>query len=174
MDKSDYFKLREAYVTGSSNLVKAQIPPLIEHLKKSNCLDNLLRHHPLGFMYGRLFEFQNGDCLRIHVWSNSSKTQQPLMNIHNHYYTVNSYVLSGEVNNSKFEVYQEDEPTHAVFKGTYGKNDERVLTRTPIKYCLKLIEQEIIEAGELYIIEKDEIHSGGAETDFAVYNCPNK
>ena len=129
-------------------------------LTKSNFLDDKLRFHPLGFIYSKLHEFENSEVIRIHVWNSISKIQEPLMNIHNHFYDVNSFVYCGTISNELYELSIASEPTHAIYSGSYINENTRILTKTELYKHLILRQRNLISKGNLYSIEKSEIHSG--------------
>lgn len=168
MDEIDFDWIRECYRSEDSNRIEQSLIPLIKFIRNEKSEKIQFRYHPLGFIYARLHEYSNRDILRIHIWSEHSMSQKPLMDIHNHYYNVNSFVLSGSISNTRYRLIESDEYTHSIFKGTYKENDRRVLTRTDKRKTLQLVDTEIIDEGTFYRISKDEIHSGAAQSGFAV------
>lgn len=116
--------------------------------------------HPLGFYYQTLFEFDNNEKFRIHIWSNNTKRIEPLMDIHNHYYNVISYVVTGHLFNTLYKSSELSPYTHTLYSGSYDKNGKRILKKTNKNYNLKKVAKNKINSGQLYIIDKSEIHRG--------------
>lgn len=168
MDKKYFKKLRECFRSKVPEKIESQLEPLIIEIKNNNLLENKLRFHPLGFLYIKLFQFQNEETLRMHFWLKENNIQKPLMDIHNHFYHVNSYVFQGKLINRLYEVSEESK-THALYTGTYKNNTERVLTRTNEFKNLILSKEVNIYTKELYRIDKSQIHSGDRlGSDFTV------
>jgi hypothetical protein len=123
-------------------------------------LEGKLRFHPLGFIYGKLHEFSNLEVLRIHIWNTTSKVQDPIMNIHNHFYDVNSFVFRGVLSNDLYKINELAEPTHSIYSGSYTNESTRILTKTESKKNIHLEQRQIISKDNLYFIKKNEIHLG--------------
>jgi hypothetical protein len=156
-----YFEsLRHTYKSKSIPRIQEALIPLVDFLISSDFLKGKLRFHPLGFMYCKLHEFQNTEVFRMHIWNSVSKVQKPIMNIHNHYYDVNSFIYKGKVSNDLYEINKEHALTHTVYSGSYQNESTRVLTKTDDSRALIHLEKQIITQGELYYIKKNEIHSG--------------
>lgn len=118
--------------------------------------------HPLGFIYSVAHTFENNEAIRIHIWDKNLSTPQSGLNIHNHYYIVNSYIFCGCVVNKIFYEEQNAEHEFAIFTGSYSSNGERILNKTTETIHLSLKRVENHCAGMLYDIQTNEIHSGGA------------
>lgn len=160
MDKEYFEKLRDYFKCKIPRKIEDHLRPLIKEIKNNNLLENKLRFHPLGFLYIKLFEFQNGETIRMHFWLEENNIQKPLMDIHNHFYHVNSYVYQGKLINKLYERVSEVSNTHAIYSGIYKNISERILIKTNDFDNLILSEEEHIYAKELYRIDKSQIHSG--------------
>jgi hypothetical protein len=165
IDTKYFESLRESFRDKNTLDIKEKLKILQNVLSSTDFLMGKLRYHPLGFIYARIHEFSNNETFRIHMWNNQSKIQEPIMNIHNHFYDVNSYVLCGMVFNELYEVTNDNHPTHSVYSGSYIDDKTRVLSKTEMNKNLAIIERQIISEGSLYSIVKKEIHSGGNVND---------
>lgn len=168
MDENIFNRLASAYKTKDQKLLVSEVANFIFTLKQSELLNETLRFHPLGFMYSKIHKFQNNDSLRVHIWSKENYKQEPLMDIHNHFYNVNSFVYQGCIINRLYgtsDVESESDATHSIYSGTYLNNDKRVLTRTDRKKKLWIEKEMIIRQGNLYEISKSQIHSGSTCTE---------
>lgn len=152
--------IRASFKTQDPILIKDRLMPLIDIISNSNYLEGKLRFHPLGFIYGKLHEFLNSENIRIHIWNSNSKVQVPIMNIHNHFYDVNSFVFRGSVSNDLYKINEETEPTHSIYSGSYKNESTRILTKTESNKNIVFEKRQIILKNNLYSIKKNEIHSG--------------
>ena len=168
MNENLFNRLAVAYKSKYQNCLDSEVANFIALLKYSDLLNKTLRFHQLGFMYSKIHKFQNNDTLRVHIWSKETYMQKPLMDIHNHYYNVNSYVYQGCIVNKLYgmsDLDSDSDATHSIYSGSYQSNDKRVLTRTDSKKKL-WVEKEIkICQGSLYEISKSDIHSGSTCSD---------
>lgn len=165
MDENVFNKLATAFKTKDQKILVSEVSNFIIILKQSDLLNKTLRFHPLGFMYSKIHKFQNNDSLRVHIWSKETYKQEPLMDIHNHFYNVNSFVYQGCIINRLFGISDLDSnsvATHSIYSGSYLSNDQRILTRTGSTKKLWLEKEIIINQGSLYEISKSEIHSGSS------------
>lgn len=160
--KNLYENLRNGFKEKNIHELKSNISQIFNNLLHSDFLEQNLRYHPLGFIYCRLHEFENKENIRLHIWNKFSDTLISSMNIHNHFYDVNSYVFKGKVINTLYAVIEGDEDiSHYQYVGSYINSDKRILTKTNIGKKLIKMSCDIINFGELYRISKEEIHSGG-------------
>ena len=152
----DFFcSLRESYRSKNISEISKSCNEIIKKLSAND-----LMIHPLGFYYCNLFEFENSEKFRIHIWSNNSERVKPLMDIHNHYYNVISYVVTGHLLNTLYNLSQAKPYSHSLYLGSYDKYGKRILKKTNENYNLKEIVKNKIDFGNLYVIDKSEIHKG--------------
>lgn len=165
IDTKYFESLRDCFKEKDTVLIREKLLLMQDVFSKTDFLLGKLRFHPLGFIYYKMYEFSNNETLRIHIWNGQSKTQEPIMDIHNHFYDVNSYVLSGLLFNDLYEITKEKEPTHSVYSGSYVDESTRILTKTELEKNLSSLGRQIIKKDNLYSIKKSEIHSGGNLND---------
>jgi hypothetical protein len=123
-------------------------------------LRDKLRIHPLGFFFTRLHQFSNNETIRIHIWFDKKNIKKPFMDIHNHFYNISSFIVTGAVSNTLYKVLTTKPFTHSSFAGSYRANEIRILKSQKEYYNLEEIETKIINEGELYEIKKSEVHKG--------------
>lgn len=165
IDTKYFESLRDCFKEKDTVLIREKLLLMQDVLSKTDFLFGKLRYHPLGFIYYKMYEFSNNETFRIHIWNGQSKIQEPIMDIHNHFYDVNSYVLSGLLFNDLYEITKEKEPTHCVYSGSYVNESTRILTKTELEKNLSPLGRQIINKDNLYSIKKSEIHSGGNLND---------
>jgi hypothetical protein len=162
--KSFFNNLRDSYINRNIEQISKSCDLIIGHLGKQNLI-----LHPLGFYYCNLFDFCNGEKIRIHIWSDKGKRINPLMDIHNHYYNVVSYVFRGSVYNTLYNVKETKPYTHSLYEGSYDKSGKRILKKTNKKFNLNPLKKQRVAEGELYIIDKSEVHKGEVlESEFSI------
>jgi hypothetical protein len=121
--------------------------------------------HPLGFMYAKLHEFQNQNTIRLHIWSTLRHPQKPIMDVHNHYYKVNSYVIVGTMSNQLYQIRTTDSPTHAAYFGAYDESGNRVLAKSHEHVSVNESTRQIIQSKCFYSIGVDEFHASYVHED---------
>lgn len=160
--RSLFEDLRHCYKNRDIENIRKNLDQIFNILFDTDFFEKNLRYHPLGFIYCRLHEFDNKENIRLHIWNKFSNVQTSSMDIHNHYYDVNSYVLKGKVINTLYTIQKDDNINHYQYVGSYIDSDKRVLTKTSIGNKLIKISNHVINFGELYKIAKEDIHSGGS------------
>jgi hypothetical protein len=165
--QSEFFEsLKLSYKEGNKEQIKKLATRIIEQLRATNGLRQRAIYHPLGFIYTKLYEFKNKESIRLHLWDKERWYQKPLMDIHDHYYTVNSFVFKGCIRNNLYKL-RDGEPNFTLYKGQYSPNGDRVLTKTDKSVYASLDHSEIICEGNLYQITTHQLHSSFVETNVA-------
>lgn len=167
MDKNFYNELRIHFQNKDIKSIKEQAALLLNECTQGYLRDKI-RVHPLGFLFCRLHQFPNNETIRIHIWSDKENIQKPLMDIHNHFYNIISYIAVGSVSNTLFNASTEEPHTHATYTGSYQNNEKRILSKNEESYKLEELETHIISEGELYTIRKSEIHEGDSIDHFSI------
>ncbi|RNL53008.1 hypothetical protein [Pedobacter jejuensis] len=160
MLNTDFEHLRELYLSLDRPNIRKEVIEIVKGLKKDDHYNQIF-YHPLGFIYTTLHTFPNEETIRLHVWSKKHYDIEPRLDIHNHYYRVNSYVFSGCVVNQLYKVHHENHSNVTQYKGSYTNDGDRVLTKTNDGLFVIEDVESIHCAGELYSIGHDQIHSGG-------------
>lgn len=164
MHENFYTDLRVHFKNKDLKKIREQISELLTEFS-DGYLRNRLRIHPLGFLFCRLHHFDNDETIRVHIWSDKENIQKPLMDIHNHFYNIISYIVTGSVSNTLYKVSKEEPLTHATYVGSYQSNERRILSKKNMCYKLEEIETHIINEGELYTIGKSDVHKGDSIDD---------
>ena len=159
MTENFYNELKSDFKQKDIGKIKEKVFQLLNEFS-DGYLRGKLRIHPLGFFFCRLHEFSNKETIRIHVWLDKDTIHKPLMDIHNHFYNISSFIITGTVSNTLFKVLKTEPYSHSVYIGSYGDNEKRVLKSQKEFYKLEEDETHIINEGELYEIKKSEVHKG--------------
>jgi hypothetical protein len=165
IDTKYFESLRDCFKEKNIVLIREKLLLIQDVFSKTDFLLGKLRYHPLGFIYYKMYEFSNNETFRIHIWNGHSKIQEPTMDIHNHFYDVNSFVLNGILYNDLYEVIKDNESTHSIYSGSYVNETTRILTKTAFDKNIRFLGRQIISKDNLYSIKKSEIHSGGNIND---------
>lgn len=113
--------------------------------------------HVLGFWHARLDS--SDDCdLRLHVWPVPLQPREPHWPIHNHRFTLNSYVLSGTVVNTIYDVEFKSEGTSRAYTVEYvqGKSVRKASEKL-LEYSVRT--SSVIEEDRFYTVPHMEFHS---------------
>ncbi len=115
--------------------------------------------HALGFIHCRLAQNDQG-TLRLHIWfKNNSHPAEQLEKIHDHKFSLNSYVLYGAICNEVFELIETssgkyDYQAYAV--KYLDKGSELIPLAT--YYNVSDVSSSIIRAGCYYTVDSREFH----------------
>ena len=161
-------KLRRLFVEKDLPALSIYTEELIRFILSTSYLEGKAYYHPLGFLYSKLYQFENTESIRLHIWHKKYYRQKPLMDIHNHYYVVNSYIYKGCINNNIFNVDEDNGYKYAIYEGAYNKNEDRVLRRSQSEIALSLNRTERHCQKTLYQISTNTIHSGYPVDDHPV------
>lgn len=167
MDENFYDDLRIHFKSNDIKSIKEYASLLLIETAQGYLRDKL-RVHPLGFLFCRLHQFSSNETIRIHIWSDKENVQKPLMDIHNHFYNIISYIVVGSVSNTLYKASKTEPYTHSTYIGSYQTNEKRILSKNDEYYKLEELETHIINEGELYSIGKSEVHRGGSIEDFSI------
>ena len=167
MDESFYNELRIHFKNNDKKSIKEQVSLLLYESTQGYLRDKL-RVHPLGFLFCRLHQFSNNETIRIHIWSDKENIQKQIIDIHNHFYNIMSYIIVGSVSNTLYKASVNEPYTHSTYIGSYQNNEKRILSKNDECYKLEELETHIINEGELYKIVKSEVHRGGSIDNFSI------
>jgi hypothetical protein len=114
------------------------------------------RYHPLGFAYARLAA-QDGLAIRLHVWSDVARAQEPIWDIHDHVFGFSSLVLLGSTRNECFEFRLDPKGDVGEFGVEY---DEQGSILTSLGNVGRIYETEatVVRAGGLYTMPPGKLH----------------
>ncbi|TXE03731.1 hypothetical protein [Algoriphagus aquimarinus] len=167
MDESFYNELRIDFKNNDIKSIKEHVSLLL-YQSAQGYLRDKLRVHPLGFLFCRLHQFSNNETIRIHIWYDKENIQKPLMDIHNHFYSITSFIVVGSVSNTLYKASLAEPYTHSTYIGSYQNNERRILSKNDEYYKLEELETHIINEGELYTIGKSEVHRGDSIANFSI------
>jgi len=157
--------LRALFLERNSIAIAQEIPRLLAQMYNNQYLYGKTFYHPLGFIYSKLHEFPDKESFRIHIWDRNYYSKKPAMDIHNHYYIVNSFIYRGCVRNNVYKVLVGVDDNFSVFEGSYTEKGDRILKKTERTMSLVLDYSDVHCAGDFYRILHEHIHSGYPESE---------
>lgn len=158
MDNFNFEYLRQLYKGKQNKILKITLKKLVKYISLN--IDSFPFHyHPLGFIYCKLHTFSNGETIRLHIWDFERNSQKPVMDCHDHFYTVNSFVLCGEIHNILYQDQPSELKNQVLYEGAYNSNGDRYLIKTNQTVNFAKQKLEIINSGSIYSIPKKQFHS---------------
>ncbi|MFQ6603526.1 hypothetical protein [Flavobacterium sp. C3NV] len=159
----NFEKLINSFREKNIKKLKQNTQQLFDFLINGNITKFDFFYHPLGFIYCKLYVSKNSDeIIRLHIWDSEFHKIATELDIHTHYYEINSFVIKGQIVNEVYSEkidYSEDYEKHYIYKGEY-LNDNRILKKTDSFLNLIKSNKEIIKQNELYKIELNTFHKG--------------
>ncbi|WP_408913073.1 hypothetical protein ACJUA3_11985 [Citrobacter freundii] len=126
--------------------------------------------HALGFIHCRLAQNDHG-TLRLHIWfENNSHTAEQLEKIHDHKFSLNSYVLHGTICNEVFELIgaAPSQYEYQAYAVKYLNNGSKLI-QLDTYYNVGDVRSNIIGAGGYYTVDSKEFHrSSLVNSDMAI------
>lgn len=165
MNEQLFEELRSSFKTKDKLAIETQINIIVKLPESQHYISQNTYMHPLGFYFCVLKNFKNKETFRLHFWHKDSFNIEPLMKIHNHYYTVNSFILKGSILNHVYEVV-ENGSQYAIYSGDYNTNGDRILKKRPTQVGIKHLRTESINTKELYHISTSDFHENEATGNF--------
>lgn len=114
--------------------------------------------HPLGFVTATCGVTDDGDELRVHLWTPGQREiQEPAWAIHNHSRSFSSIVLAGSSVQRRFEVCPGGE--RRLYRVEHdGAQCSYLRAHAPCA-SPKLLIEEVLGPGDAYVLRRDEYHS---------------
>jgi len=115
--------------------------------------------HALGFIHCKLLT-ANGGTLRLHIWMSDEKNKdEQIEKIHDHLFSLNSFVISGEIKNELFDISEANKEsfTHRAYIVKYIGKDSCVKSNNKY-YNVYNSSEEIIASAEYYTITSSMFH----------------
>jgi hypothetical protein len=165
MNVKAFVQLREYFEARDLRKLRTSVSSLLKAFQRTDWLDGKVFFHPLGFAYAELFVFSNGDRIRTNIWSAVRHEQRPLMEVHDHFYNISSFVVAGRMINNLYAVNAPGAPNRAIYKGTFDPIGGRTLKKTDEYLNAGMFNTEIINQGDLYYLPKGKLHSSYVPKD---------
>lgn len=115
--------------------------------------------HALGFIHCKLLT-TDGGTLRLHIWSAQEKnSEEQVEKIHDHLFSLNSFVISGEIHNELFNVSESDgeDFTHRAYTVKYTSKGSYIESNNKLYNVIKSREHNVA-SNEYYTISSSMFH----------------
>jgi len=113
--------------------------------------------HPLGFKYFKLGKISKTEELRLHFWVETNENQDDDLQIHDHSFNFESFVVYGSLKNNKF-ITKYDNNANGLIYNVRFRNGKSRLTLDSKNQLIELISSQIIKNGEFYCLNRNELH----------------
>lgn len=114
--------------------------------------------HPLGFILG-IFLIEDIKKIRIHIWpKDTPRKQYPYWNIHDHIFSLKSWVINGKILNQEFQITKDNNSPNCIYNVSYS-NEISTLYKTSDTIRVEETRQSVSIAGDSYLIEAGILHS---------------
>lgn len=122
--------------------------------------------HALGFIHCQLYKNDNG-TLRLHIWpKNYRHKSEQKEKIHDHIFSLNSYVVCGEIKNLYYELVPHTSLNCVdklqLYKVEYKENCS-ILAPTGKFFSPILSESNLIKSKEIYKIDRKVFHESNVD-----------
>jgi hypothetical protein len=138
---------------------------LIDLLKHNN--DMYFQKHPLGFMFLNLGKISNHVEFRLHVWDSKFVPQDNELQIHNHSFDFESFVIKGRIKNTIYIIKENIDSNGILYQVKFVDN-KSILDIKGDKFCIEIDSEKLIEEGCFYDLKKDDFHKSDNMLDFSI------
>lgn len=152
MDK-DVLNINSGFITRDSEKIYSSLLSYITNNKGKI----IFQKHPLGFKYFKLGKISNTEEFRLHFWIDTNENQDDDLQIHDHSFNFESFVVYGILKNTKFKSKKNITSNGYIYNVKF-RNEKSILVLNSEKQSLEIIKSEVIETGGFYSIESDELH----------------
>ncbi|WP_220763665.1 hypothetical protein [Flavobacterium sp. UMI-01] len=117
----------------------------------------LFQKHPLGFKYLKLGNISNFIEFRLHFWINTNEKHDVDLQIHDHSFDFESFVVSGSIINNKYEIISSGTSKGYVYDVKFRNEKSKLILNTDNCY-IQHTESVKINCGEFYSMISSEFH----------------
>jgi hypothetical protein len=127
----------------------------------------LFQKHPLGFKYFKLGNISNFEEFRLHFWTKTNDKQDDDLQIHDHSFDFESFVINGSIINNKFTVDESINSSGFIYDVKFS-NDKSKLILNSDSHILQITNSEIINTGNFYKMKSDEFHESANNDNLTI------
>lgn len=117
----------------------------------------VFQKHPLGFKYFKLGNISKEEEFRLHYWFSTKEKQDDDLQIHDHSFNFDSFVVNGSIINNKYEIINSNNPKGYIYDVRF-KNDKSKLILNADNCNIRKIQTLIINRGGFYSMLSNEFH----------------
>ena len=132
-----------------------------------NKYDISFQKHPLGFKYLKLGNLSNSEEFRLHFWTNTIEKHDKDLQIHDHSFDFESFVLNGRIINNKYKIISSQNFNGYLYDVAF-RNEKSALILNQEHFSIELQESFEINVGEFYAMSSDDFHESINNDDMTV------
>ena len=123
--------------------------------------------HPLGFKYFKLGNVSESEEFRLHFWINTIEKHDKDLQIHDHSFAFESFVLNGSIVNNKYKIISSTNFDGYVYDVKF-RNEKSKLILNQENCSIELEESVAINVGEFYKMSSNDFHESINNEDLTV------
>lgn len=123
--------------------------------------------HPLGFKYFKLGNVSESEEFRLHFWINTIEKHDKDLQIHDHSFAFESFVLNGSIVNNKYKIISSTNFDGYVYDVKF-RNEKSKLILNQENCSIELEESVEINVGEFYKMSSNDFHESINNEDLTV------
>ena len=117
----------------------------------------LFQMHPLGFKYFKLGNISKEVEFRLHYWVSTNEKHDNDLQIHDHSFDFDSFVVNGSITNNKYEIVNSYNPKVYIYDVKFKNEKSKLILNSDNCYISK-IQSVNINQGGFYRMLSNEFH----------------
>lgn len=154
--------INEGFETKNGHLIYKSLLDVLNY-KDDICFQK----HPLGFAFLNLGKLSANTEFRLHVWDSRFMPQNIGLQIHNHSFDFESFVIAGKIKNTIYSINENINSDGILYQVKFVDN-KSILDLKGDKFEIIIDSEKSIEVGSFYKLNKDEFHETENMLDFSV------
>ena len=146
-------RINQGFLNKDPYLVYKNIKDYFE----SNSNDVKFKKHPLGFIFYNLGHLSDSEEFRIHIWDKNYYSQDDDLQIHNHSFDFESFVVIGKIENVCYQLNEDSQSFGYKYQVKFVDN-KSFLDLLSHNIKIEIISKEFISAGKFYKLFRSEFH----------------
>ena len=159
----DIQNINSGFIERDNKKVYSSLLSYINHNKEKI----RFQKHPLGFKYFKLGKISNNQEFRLHFWTNTNENQDDDLQIHDHSFHFESFVVYGGIRNTIFITRDNDNSNGFIYDVRF-RNEKSRLVLNSKNQLLETLSFELIETGEFYKINSTDLHKSENLKDLTI------
>ncbi len=160
---SEILNIKDGFASKDSKKIYSGLLSFIEKNK-----ENIkFQKHPLGFKYFKLGKISSFEEFRLHFYINTDEKHDNELQIHDHSFDFESFVLHGSIINKKYEILRSENLVGYVYNLKFRNEKSRFILNSDNCF-LNLTELDIINCGEFYELKSNEFHESIKNQDLTI------
>lgn len=127
----------------------------------------MFQKHPLGFKYFKLGHISSFEEFRLHFWINTNEKHDNDLQIHDHSFDFESFVLNGSIINNKYEIIKSENLFGYVYDVKFRNEKSKLILNTD-NCSINQIETDKVNCGEFYDMRSNVFHESINNQDLTI------